>query len=1316
MTACETCRPALLDHRFGLLDAAEAVALDAHLAGCADCRAAAVEAERVHRLIAAAARADFPVPPIKTLIQTPGRRAAGPLDPTRTVRAALTQWLVAASLLLATCGLIVPTVRDAAGHWRHAPVVKSETAAVAEAAATGRRLGQEILANRAAAADRTRAARVRHDQVVEEWVAAEEKNVIKASAAQPLSVFVAGPVSAVAGAPNEYEVTVNSRGGRTGPVRVSAEVTDANGTKLFTQTLPDTTAPVHLVDDLWTSHTPQPVRLPARLWTRAAGSPLTLSITATDPKAGAAGRVTRTIGLAAPIYATFLSTDKPLYRPGEAVYYRSVTLDRAGFRPPADDYPVRFGLETPAGRLVPVPGSEATTVPANPDGTPVAGPDGQPVRGVGTGLFVLPVGLPGGEYTLKVFAPGPGDDFPPAAGSPESVPVAERRFTVVSASPVPPPAPAAPAASDDWIKFDAGTYGPGDTVRAKVTVPRDIKLHALARLDVPLTIHVDGRRRDLRPDAASALIDAAGAAAVTFTLPAGRLTDASLTASVLAPWGNTVIGRVPLRLRGPLGPPQSAVEFYPEGGDLVAGVPGRVYLRATTAAGKPADLRGVLTDGTRDVAAVSTLIDVDRAGASRGLGVVAFTPEAGRRYFVRPTAPAGIGTPIMTPAVRLFGTTVRPAVAGFALPAVKESGVGLTIVPGGVRPGEPLRVKLQAAGGKRAVVVGVYLRGVPLAHRKTNLEPGTPTDLAIDLGPAGAGGVMRVTVFEEPADADADLRPVAERLVFRVPAEVLKLAYTAGRPGDPKSAGAFAPGERVELQVAATDEAGKPKPAVLMAAVVNQSVITGAGDATARRMPAHFLLADEVRHPADLEHADFLLTDNPTAAAALDLLLGTQGWRRFAEQAPAHFRRRGDPAEADRLLAAVGVRGRVPATRDWAARGSYDVFWPGYQAAVAALDRAEAAERDGADVRPLIDDYRTAQRGQQAHAMQAHRAAGDLAPYEPALARRASLWPVTISLAFAAGFALVGVRRRSRSVPERRWLLRGGVGFVGLGAALLALALTATPDREVVAALAWADRNSQYGYSYGGQPAYPQTVLPPGDNGVEAAIAAVERGSQGERATGSVAFAPAANFWGGWEAALTSPTPSTARREPPLAAAAADSGTKWSMSKSAPAPAPAPLDAARPPARRMAESRAGDGSDHRDRFGYVPSSPSRRLERHEVGRSKQPPLTAAKKDTISALDLVRTQVQRLPALVVREYAHARPADAAPGRPRANFAETLLWKPVVVTDAAGKATLPFDLSDAATGYQVLIAGHTTDGRIGAISGTMEVRELSPGPQP
>src|SRR5438046_7574382 len=94
-----------------------------------------------------------------------------------------------------------------------------------------------------------------------------------------------------------------------------------------------------------------------------------------------------------------------------------------------------------------------------------------------------------------------------------------------------------------------------------------------------------------------------------------------------------------------------------------------------------------------------------------------------------------------------------------------------------------------------------------------------------------------------------------------------------------------------------------------MVSVVDKSVITLADEKTARSMPTHFLLTTEVRKPEDLEHADFLLTDRPEAKQALDLLLGTQGWRRFAEQDPAKFKEKYHD-DAERLLVMTGQSSR----------------------------------------------------------------------------------------------------------------------------------------------------------------------------------------------------------------------------------------------------------------------------------------------------------------------------------------------------------------------------------------------------------------------
>ena len=66
------------------------------------------------------------------------------------------------------------------------------------------------------------------------------------------------------------------------------------------------------------------------------------------------------------------------------------------------------------------------------------------------------------------------------------------------------------------------------------------------------------------------------------------------------------------------------VEFFPEGGEMVAGVPGRVYFMVRTPAGKSADIKGYVTDGAKRIE-VATVTDAENPGVNRGHGVFALT-------------------------------------------------------------------------------------------------------------------------------------------------------------------------------------------------------------------------------------------------------------------------------------------------------------------------------------------------------------------------------------------------------------------------------------------------------------------------------------------------------------------------------------------------------------------------------------------------------------------------------------------------------------------------------------------------------------------
>ena len=1205
MMTCEICRDQLLDHAYGLLDEADAWPAEAHLRGCPECRAAR---DRAVGLIASAAKTAHPTvtftPPAPKSVPAPEPLAAG----VRTVREAGLRWAVAASLLLSVAAVGGPAARDLAVTAWHRPAVEASFARYTTASRETERVAGEIAVVQARLTDDLTAARTRHDRAAQDWMEAESL-ADKARAGRPFTLDVVGPAVAVVGAPNEYTLEVT--GANAKPVKFVATVAGPDGKPLYTQSAEGTAATVTLPASVW-------AKLPA-------GTAPTLTVTATDANRtagdGDAATATETIRLADPLTATMLATDKPLYRPGERVYYRALTLDRTTFAPADRDATLRFVIEAPDGQ--PVPGSAVVGV-AKPvrDGLPVLGPDGAPVRGVGTGAFELPATLPGGEYALKVFE-ADAVTMQPAAGA---KPLAVRKFLVNRYTP------------DKLLKtleLDGRTYGPGASVQAKVTV-RDQGKAAKATLTVTAKATVNGKPTNLPLDVAPTATDAAGEAALKFTLPMGDVTDATLSVVVQAGGTvETITKPVPLATR------RLIVEFFPEGGDLVAGVPNRVYFRATTATGKPADLTGILSDGT----AVKTLTDADRPGVNQGMGVFTYTPAAGRADFLTLASPAGIEPP--TP-------------QGFPLPAVKPTGVVLSVPDGVSKPGDPVRVRLTAVGpAKRTVVVGAYTRGRAMAHARATLEPGTPVDVALDFGPAKLGGVTRVTVFDEPpADADrTELKPVAERLVFRTPGEVLKIAAaTQQAPG-----ASFLPGAPVELTITTADETGAPKPAVLWAAVVNQSVLTMADDRSARLLPTHFLLAGEVQKPDELEQADFLLTDHPKAAAALDLVLGTQGWRRFAEQAPGAFKQRIASEDGERLLLAMSGGTRSLAGWNLASIRLAETHRPRYDAAVAGVVAAEAARRDDGPTKRLGSEWKQYDRVSNAELQRLGDDGGELAHFQDGITGRRDWLPLTATVLFGLAIFL-GLRGHLVSArwqpAERRWLRRGAVGFALLGA--FSIAVTAATYRR-------DDRWNYYAQLNGSQRSIRQFPLT-----ADAEVEPVETplpGSARPPRLGS----PNGVF-----------RPNTVAAANPSATVVLREGVL--RTPSGPGSFPAPVGISMDKLRE----------DQR-RYGAL----LRRFDSVRVeGDVPVDPLSRER---------VRGAISPAPALVVREYTNARRTPNADDSPSPLTAETVLWQPVLVTPADGRATLKFDLADDATGYQVLVAGHTLDGRLGASVTTIEVRK-------
>src|SRR5690606_30431423 len=154
----------------------------------------------------------------------------------------------------------------------------------------------------------------------------------------------------------------------------------------------------------------------------------------------------------------------------------------------------------------------------------------------------------------------------------------------------------------------------------------------------------------------------------------------------------------------------------------------------------------------------------------------------------------------------------------------------------------------------------------------------------VSLTPAtDIDGVLRATLF------DANDKPLAERLVFRRPQRELNIEIVAS----PEHA---VPGDKVELTIRTTTSKGEPVAATVGLTVTDDAVLQMIETRKqAPRLPVMALLENEVDH---LDAAHVNLGAAPMAAAAIDLLLGTQGWRRFSYlNAEEFMRKHGDKAK-----------------------------------------------------------------------------------------------------------------------------------------------------------------------------------------------------------------------------------------------------------------------------------------------------------------------------------------------------------------------------------------------------------------------------------
>jgi len=374
------------------------------------------------------------------------------------------------------------------------------------------------------------------------------------------------------------------------------------------------------------------------------------------------------------------------------------------------------------------------------------------------------------------------------------------------------------------LQFERKAFGPGDEVIARLDAAA-LDNKPLANRALLLSASVDGQT----VHNSEAKTDATGRAYLRFALPNNLAsTDGLLNVQLEHEGRQEAISRaIPIVLN------RIDLQFFPEGGDLVAGLDNRVAFKALNEFGKPADVQGEVLDAS---GAVVARFD----SYHDGMGAFDLRPKAGVQYSTR------LLKPVETP-------------ARFDLPKVQAEGYRLHVVR---QTDDALLVDVSATRPGKVFLVATARDEIFFFKEITRSESQQliPTR---GLPP----GIVRVTLF------DADAVEQAERLAFVNRDRGLDIEIKPDREQ-------YLPRDKVRLDIRVRDGQGQPVQGAFSLAVADEKLLSYADDKQGHLL-ATLLLEQDVR--GKIEEPNFYFDrSEPKSATALDYLLMTQGWRRFA--------------------------------------------------------------------------------------------------------------------------------------------------------------------------------------------------------------------------------------------------------------------------------------------------------------------------------------------------------------------------------------------------------------------------------------------------
>lgn len=270
-------------------------------------------------------------------------------------------------------------------------------------------------------------------------------------------------------------------------------------------------------------------------------------------------------------------------------------------------------------------------------------------------------------------------------------------------------------------------------------------------------------------------------------------------------------------------------DVFPEGGNLVSGISARLAFKATDSQGYPANIIGTLFQDKKPIAKLET--------THQGMGYVMFTPLAGKQYNIELANGQTFSLP-----------EVYPAGISFTLSGQDDEYLTFTVLQSHDIPTQEIYLTGQ-------------LRGMVCCAAKGILKDSLI--IKIPVKEFTYQGIAEFTLFNNA------MLPMAERLVYVHPKKNLHITIEPDKKN-------YKIREKATLKINVSDDEGKPVKANFGISLFDKAY-HNSSDPT---LLTHCFLSSQIR--GKIYNPEYYFNEeNTDRRETMDLLLLTQGWRRY---------------------------------------------------------------------------------------------------------------------------------------------------------------------------------------------------------------------------------------------------------------------------------------------------------------------------------------------------------------------------------------------------------------------------------------------------